>query len=87
MATVDRKLLRQALQQGQQTTQGAIAGTGFDPRGGVAVAALQIATAGIGAFAQNRAKKQLVNRQSFSSLNLLLIDRLGIHILETSHYA
>lgn len=60
---VDRKLLRQALQQGQEISQRAVSGEGFDPRGGVGVAALQIATAGIGAFAQNRAKKALLEDQ------------------------
>jgi hypothetical protein len=61
MTTVDRKLLQQALKQGQQISQSAtIAREGsFDPRGGVGVLAAQLATAGIGAFAQNRAKKQL----------------------------
>lgn len=56
---VDRKLLQQALQQGQQISQQATSGQGFDPRGGWGVAVAQIATAGIGAFAQNRARKQL----------------------------
>jgi hypothetical protein len=56
---VNRKLLQQALQRGQQLSQRAISGQGFDPRGGVGVALAQIATAGIGAFAQNRARKQL----------------------------
>ena len=56
---VDRKLLQQALQQGQDISRRATAGKGFDPRGGFGVAALQIATAGLGAFAQNRAKKAL----------------------------
>ena len=59
MATVDRRLLQQALQQGQQISARAVSGEGFDPRGGIGVAVAQIATAGIGAFAQNRAKKQL----------------------------
>jgi len=59
MATVDRKLLQQALQQAGQVQKSAIAGQGFDPGGGIGVAVAQIATAGIGAFAQNRAKKQL----------------------------
>jgi hypothetical protein len=56
---VDRKLLQQALLNAQGISKRAEAGTGFDPRGGAGVAALQIATAGIGAFAQNRAKKAL----------------------------
>lgn len=59
MATVDRKLLQQALAQGQQISQAAATGQGFDPRGGVGVLAAQLATAGIGAFAQNKARKQL----------------------------
>lgn len=56
---VDRKLLQQALLQGQDITNRAISGEGFDPRGGWGVAAAQIATAGIGAYAQNKAKKAL----------------------------
>lgn len=56
---LNRDLLKQALQQGQQISQAAIAGTGFDPRGGVGTLAAQLATAGIGAFAQNKARKQL----------------------------
>jgi len=56
---VDRKLLEQALTQGQNISNRAVNGQGFDPRGGIPVALAQIATAGIGAFAQNRAKKQL----------------------------
>ena len=57
--TASREALRQALQTGQQISQKASSGQGFDPRGGVGVLAAQLATAGIGAFAQNRAKKQL----------------------------
>lgn len=79
---VDRKLLEQELMQGQEITNRAIAGQGFDPRGGWAVAGLQALTAGIGAFAQNRVKKALAedlqNRTSafegkfpqFAGLNL-----------------
>jgi hypothetical protein len=57
--TASREALRQALQTGQQISQRASSGKGFDPRGGVGVLAAQLATAGIGAFAQNRARKQL----------------------------
>jgi len=56
---VNRELLKQALAEGQQITNVAVSGQGFDPRGGWGVAAAQIAAAGIGAFAQNRARKQL----------------------------
>jgi hypothetical protein len=61
--TVDRRLLQQALQQGQQISAQAVSGRGFDPRGGVGVLAAQLATAGIGAFAQNRARKQLAEQE------------------------
>ena len=57
--TVDRKTLQAALAQAQQTQKFAQSGQGFDSRGGAPVALAQIATAGIGAFAQNRAQKQL----------------------------
>lgn len=68
---VNRKLLQQALQQAGQIQDRAISGQGFDPRGGPGVAIAQIATAGIGAFAQNRAAKQLAEieqqeQQSFA---------------------
>lgn len=63
MATVDRKLLQQALKQGQDISRRATTGEGFDPRGGLGVLGLQLATAGIGAFAQNRAKKQLAEQE------------------------
>ena len=53
---------------GQGLINKAISGQGFDPRGGIGVAAAQIATAGIGAWAQNRARKDIaekeVNRQT-----------------------
>ena len=56
------------LRSGQEITESAIQGKGFDPRGGFGVAIAQIATAGIGAWAQNRARKDLaeieVNRQT-----------------------
>ena len=63
---VDRKLLEQALQQGQDLTNRAIRGEGFDAKGGWGVAAAQIATAGIGAWAQNRAKKDLAEQETAS---------------------
>lgn len=63
---VDRRLLQQALQQGQQISQQAASGRGFDPRGGVGVLAAQLATAGIGAFAQNRARKKLAEQEKIS---------------------
>ena len=60
---VDRSLLRNALQQNLAQSQGisqrAMTGQGFDPRGGSSVALAQLLSAGIGAFAQNRAKKQI----------------------------
>jgi hypothetical protein len=56
------------LRSGQEITESAIQGRGFDPRGGIGVAVAQIATAGIGAWAQNTARKELaeieVNRQN-----------------------
>ena len=61
---VDRRILQQALQQAGQIQQGAASGQGFDPRGGYGVALAQIATAGIGAFAQNRARKQLAELEA-----------------------
>lgn len=57
--TTSKEALKQALQTGQQISQKASTGQGFDPRGGVGVLAAQLATAGIGAFAQNKARKQL----------------------------
>lgn len=62
-STVDRRLLQQALQQGQQISAQAASGQGFDPRGGVGVLAAQLATAGIGAWAQNKARKQLAEQE------------------------
>jgi len=69
---VDRKLLQQALQQGEDITTRAIGGQGFDPRGGWGVAAAQIGTALVGAYSQNKAKKALLeedqgNQQAFAS--------------------
>ena len=56
------------LEFGQNLINKAVSGQGFDPQGGWGVAAAQIATAGIGAWAQNRARKDLaeieVNRQT-----------------------
>lgn len=66
MASVDRRLLQQALQQGQDISRRAVSGRGFDPRGGVGVLAAQLATAGIGAFAQNRARKQIAEQEKAS---------------------
>jgi len=67
---VNRKPLSELLseiQMGNDITNRAISGQGFDPRGGIGVAVAQIATAGIGAWAQNRARKDIaeieVNRQ------------------------
>lgn len=62
-STVDRRLLQQALQQAQGISAAAERGEGFDPRGGLPVLAAQLATAGIGAFAQNRARKQLAEQE------------------------
>lgn len=56
---VNRRLLQQALQEGQQISRAAITGQGFDPRGGVGTLVAQLATAGIGAYAQNKARKQM----------------------------
>lgn len=56
------------LDYGQSLINKAISGQGFDPQGGIGVAVAQIATAGIGAWAQNRARKDIaekeVNRQT-----------------------
>tara|TARA_R110000868_G_scaffold125008_1_gene330282 strand:- start:2836 stop:3912 length:1077 start_codon:yes stop_codon:yes gene_type:complete len=56
------------LDYGQSLINKAVSGQGFDPKGGWGVAAAQIATAGIGAWAQNRARKDIaekeVNRQT-----------------------
>ena len=56
------------LEFGQNLVNKAVSGQGFDPQGGWGVAAAQIATAGIGAWAQNRARKDIaekeVNRQT-----------------------
>ena len=53
---------------GQALINKAVGGQGFDPQGGWGVAAAQIATAGIGAWAQNKARKDIaekeVNRQT-----------------------
>ena len=47
------------LEFGQGLINKAISGQGFDPQGGIGVAVAQIATAGIGAWAQNRARKNM----------------------------
>ena len=63
---VNRKPLAQLLQEvqtGEDITNRAVSGQGFDPRGGWGVAAAQIATAGIGAWAQNRARKEIAERE------------------------
>jgi len=70
MRTIDRKLLQQALQQGKDISASAISGQGFDPRGGVGVLAAQLATAGIGKFAQNRAQKQLAEQDLQTRTNI-----------------
>lgn len=63
---VNRKPLSQLLQEvqmGEDITNRAISGQGFDPQGGWGVAAAQIATAGIGAWAQNRARKEIAENE------------------------
>lgn len=65
MAT-DRRLLRQALEQAQNISRSAESGKGFDPRGGIGVLAAQLGTAGIGAFAQNRARKKIAEEEKAS---------------------
>lgn len=64
--TVNRELLKQALTQAQEISKRAETGQDFDPRGGWGVLGAQLATAGIGAYAQNKAKRQLaeVEKQS-----------------------
>ena len=64
--TRNRELLKQELLRAQGISQRAISGEGFDPTGGVGVALLQIGTAGIGAFAQNRARKQILEEEEAS---------------------
>lgn len=51
---------------GQGLVNKAINGQGFDPQGGIGVAAAQIATAGIGAWAQNRARKEIAEKEAAS---------------------
>jgi hypothetical protein len=48
---------------GQGLVNKAVSGQGFDPQGGWGVAAAQIATAGIGAWAQNRARKEIAEKE------------------------
>ena len=48
---------------GQGLVNKAVSGQGFDPQGGWGVAAAQIATAGIGAWAQNRARKDIAEKE------------------------
>jgi len=48
---------------GQALINKAVSGQGFDPQGGWGVAAAQIATAGIGAWAQNRARKDIAEKE------------------------
>jgi len=63
---VNRKPLAQLLQEvqtGEDITNRAISGQGFDPQGGIGVAVAQIATAGIGAWSQNRARKDIAERE------------------------
>lgn len=70
--TASREALKQSLRVGQEISQRASTGQGFDPRGGIGVLAAQLGTAAIGAFAQSRARKQLAeqeqaSQQAFSS--------------------
>ena len=51
------------LEFGQGLINKAVSGQGFDPKGGVGVAVAQIATAGIGAWAQNTARKELAEKE------------------------
>lgn len=67
MAT-NRELLQRELGRAGQITQSAIGGQGFNPRGGFGVLAAQLATAGIGAFAQKRAKDKLVAQEQEEQL-------------------
>jgi hypothetical protein len=48
---------------GQALINKAVSGQGFDPKGGVGVAVAQIATAGIGAWAQNTARKEIAEKE------------------------
>ena len=48
---------------GQALINKAVSGQGFDPQGGIGVAVAQIATAGIGAWAQNRARKDMAEKE------------------------
>jgi len=68
---VNRELLQQELQRARSVSDAATSGQGFDPRGGYGVLATQLATAGVGAYAQNKAKKALLeedqaNQQAFA---------------------
>jgi hypothetical protein len=60
---IDRRILQQELQRATGISDIATSGRGFDPRGGAPVLAAQLATAGIGAFAQNKARKQLATQE------------------------
>jgi len=71
---VNRKPLSELLseiQMGNDITNRAISGQGFDPRGGIGVAAAQIATAGIGAWAQNRARKDIRTKITLGKTRLV----------------
>lgn len=64
MSRVDRKLLQQALANAQNISKTAASGQGFDHRGGIAVLGAQLATAGIGAYAQHKIRKQMAEKEA-----------------------
>lgn len=78
MAT-NRELLQKELQRAGQITQSAVSGQGFDPRGGYAVLAAQLGTAAIGAFAQKKAKDQLIANEAARKQKMgMLLEKRGL---------
>ena len=71
---VDRRILQQELARARGISQLAQDPRAFNPAGGVPVLAAQLATAGIGVFAQNKARKELAaqelaSQQAFARVN------------------
>jgi len=78
MAT-NRELLQKELQRAGQITQSAVSGQGFDPRGGYGVLAAQLGTAAIGAFAQKKAKDQLIANEAARKQKMgMLLEKRGL---------
>ncbi len=71
---VDRRILQQELARARGISQLAQDPRAFNPAGGAPVFAAQLATAGIGVFAQNKARKELAaqelaSQQAFTRVN------------------